>query len=179
MTAPPATADSPANEARLDEFHVLPLDEVRARLATCLAVPRWVDDVADGRPYADLLELRERAAASAAELTDEELDAALARHPRIGERPSAGHDCDHSRREQAGVDPADAELAARLVAGNRCYEKRFDRVFLIRAAGRSASEILTELDRRLENDAAAERLETITALREIALLRLDKVVEAT
>ena len=52
---------------------------------------------------------------------------------------------------------------------------RFDRVFLIRAAGRSAPEILAELDRRLGNDDAAEREETVTQLREIALLRLRQV----
>jgi 2-oxo-4-hydroxy-4-carboxy-5-ureidoimidazoline decarboxylase len=118
----------------------------------------------------------EWAAASAAQLTDEELDAALARHPRIGERASAAHDGEHSRREQAAVDGADTHVAARLAAGNRAYEERFGRVFLIRAAGRSASEILSELDRRLANDAAAERVETIAQLREISLLRLESMV---
>ncbi|MDQ6714703.1 MAG: xanthine permease, partial [Actinomycetota bacterium] len=116
------------------------------------------------------------AEAAAATLSDEELDLALAGHPRIGERPSAGHDAEHSRREQANVDPADEELADRLAAGNRAYEGRFARVFLIRAAGRSSSEILAELDRRLTNDDATERAETVSQLREIALLRLDSVL---
>jgi 2-oxo-4-hydroxy-4-carboxy-5-ureidoimidazoline decarboxylase len=49
-------------------------------------------------------------------------------------------------------------------------------VFLIRAAGRSSAEILSELDRRLGNDAATERGETVAALRDIALLRLEQVV---
>ena len=56
------------------------------------------------------------------------------------------------------------------------YEQRFGHVFLIHAAGRSSAEILTELRRRLYNDEEAERAETVTALREIALLRLDEVV---
>ena len=51
-------------------------------------------------------------------------------------------------------------------------------MFLIRAAGRSSAEILAELDRRLGNDDATEREETVTALRDIALLRLDQVVNA-
>ena len=40
--------------------------------------------------------------------------------------------------EQAGVDPSAGDTAARLAAGNAAYEERFDRVFLIRAAGRDA-----------------------------------------
>lgn len=163
--------------ARLDRFNALSRNEVRAHLATCLAVPRWVEEVADGRPYATLDDLWERAEASAAQLSDDELEAALARHPRIGERASAEHDGEHSRREQAAVDPTDGAVATRLGSGNRCYEQRFNRVFLIRAAGRSTEEILAELDRRLANDDAAERAETVTQLREIALLRLESVVE--
>lgn len=85
---------------------------------------------------------RVRAAASAAasSLDDAALERALSRHPRIGERAQAGrHDAAHSAREQSGVDRDDADLAARLLAGNRAYEERFDRVFLIRAAGRDRS----------------------------------------
>ena len=41
------------------------------------------------------------------------------------------------------------------------------------AAGRDADEILAELDRRLQNDDATERAETVDNLRQIALLRLE------
>jgi 2-oxo-4-hydroxy-4-carboxy-5-ureidoimidazoline decarboxylase len=159
----------------LAELNGLPEPEARERLATCLDVARWVDTVLAGRPYGDRDALL-AVATNAAELTDEELDAALARHPRIGERPGTGHDAEHSDREQAGVDRSDAEVARRLADGNRAYEERFDRVFLIRAAGRDATEILTELERRLGNDDATERAETAVQLREIALLRLGRLV---
>lgn len=163
--------------ASVEAFNALPAAEAQARLLTCLAVPRWVDDVLAGRPYRDLESLWGRAERAAAELDDTELQAALSRHPRIGERPSPeGHDAAFSAREQAGVDPADAVVARQLAEGNRAYEERFDRVFLIRAAGRSAGEILAELERRLGNDDATERAETIRQLREIALLRLRQVV---
>ena len=134
-------------------------------------MPRWVADVVAGRPYADPAGLRKRAHDAALQLSDDELESALSRHPRIGERPPGDdRESRHSRAEQAGVDDADAE---RLRAGNAAYEARFGHVFLIRAAGRSSAEILAELERRLGNDAAAERDETVTALRDIALLRLE------
>ncbi len=161
----------------LEAFNHLPDLEVRERLAACLPVPRWVDTVKDGRPYAAWPDLESTAGAAAADLTEDELAAALAGHPRIGERAAGpSHNAEASAREQAGVDPDDAEVARALAAGNAAYEERFDRVFLIRAAGRSAQEILAELTRRLDNDDGAERAETVTQLREIALLRLRQVV---
>jgi len=161
----------------LEDFNALSEEAARERLAGCLDVERWADTVLVGRPYADVGALRQVAATAAGSLSDDELERALARHPRIGERAGAGHDAAHSAREQAGVDHDDADVTTRLAAGNRAYEERFDRVFLIRAAGRDAEEILAELERRLGHDDVAEREETVTQLREIALLRLEGLVE--
>lgn len=159
---------------RVDEFNALPADDARALVAGWLGVRRWVDEVVAGRPYSDTDELRRQAHDSALDLTDHELASALSRHPRIGERPSSnGAEARHSRSEQAGVKAADAE---RLRAANLTYEQRFGHVFLVRAAGRSSADILAELRRRLYNDEEAERAETVTALRDIALLRMDEVV---
>ncbi|GAB7002570.1 2-oxo-4-hydroxy-4-carboxy-5-ureidoimidazoline decarboxylase [Nocardioides sp. AN3] len=143
----------------------------RETLLECLSVPRWADEVLAGQPYADREALLAAAAEAANVLSDAELDQALAGHPRIGERGGA-----RSQAEQSGVDPGTGDTAARLAAGNAAYEQRFDRVFLIRAAGRSADEILDELDRRMLNDDATERAETVANLREIALLRLEQAL---
>lgn len=162
----------------MTRFDDLPEDEARTLLRGCLGVPRWVEEVLAGRPYGDRGALLAAADLAARRLTPAELDAALAGHPRIGERPGegAGHNVEASRREQAGVDPAEAGTAARLAAGNAAYERRFDRVFLVRAAGRSAEELLAELDRRLGNDDETERAEVVDNLRQIALLRLEEAV---
>ena len=62
----------------------------------------------------------------------------MAHHPRIGERPTAATtEAAMSRSEQAGVDPADQDVSTALAEGNRAYEEKFGRVFLIRAAGRT------------------------------------------
>ena len=143
-------------------------ETTRDVLLGCLAVPRWADDVLAGQPYAGRAALLGAAHAAARSLTDDELDQALSGHPRIGERGGA-----QSQQEQSGVDPSAGDTAARLAAGNAAYEERFDRVFLIRAAGRDADQILAELDRRLGNDDATERAETVDNLHQIALLRLE------
>jgi 2-oxo-4-hydroxy-4-carboxy-5-ureidoimidazoline decarboxylase len=163
-------------DVSVDGFNGLPEAEAMRRLLTCLNVPRWAAEVVGGRRYADYAALAAQAEASAAQLSDAELSAALDGHPRIGERAGAGHDAEFSSREQAEVDRNDPDVMAALAEGNREYERRFDRVFLIRAARRSSSEILAELRRRLGNDDETERAETVAALREIALLRLKDVM---
>ncbi|MBC9823074.1 2-oxo-4-hydroxy-4-carboxy-5-ureidoimidazoline decarboxylase [Terrabacter sp. MAHUQ-38] len=168
-------ATSPAGA--LDAFNEEPAATLRPRLLACLGVGRWADDVLAGRPYAAREAVFEAADRAARHLDDAELASALAGHPRIGERASdPQHHAELSAREQAGVDPADAEVRAALAAGNAAYEERFDRVFLIRAAGRSAHQILAELRRRLDNGDETERAETVDQLREIALLRLEAVL---
>ncbi|MCY7325058.1 MAG: OHCU decarboxylase, partial [Microbacteriaceae bacterium] len=63
--------------------------------------------------------------------------------------------------------------------GNRRYEHRFGRVFLIRAAGRSRAEILAELERRLLLDDQTELAIVGGQLLEIALLRLEQTFGST
>lgn len=161
----------------LREFNALPAASADEALTACLPVPRWVAAVRDRRPYADWAELQAVAADAARALSDEELAAAISGHPRIGERAGdARHNADASAREQAGVDASDVRLADELAQANAAYEQRYDRVFLIRAAGRSGEQILSELRRRLGNDQATEREETVAQLGEIAQLRLRELV---
>ncbi|WP_347040423.1 2-oxo-4-hydroxy-4-carboxy-5-ureidoimidazoline decarboxylase [Glutamicibacter halophytocola] len=94
----------------------------------------------------------------------------------MGERAEGqSKEADLSRGEQASLN-LDDDAAARLKVANRNYEQRFDRVFLIRAAGRSTEEILAECERRLDNDEATELAEAATQLREIAVLRLNDLL---
>ena len=145
----------------------------RDLLRTCLDAPRWAERVAAGRPYDTLDEVEAAMVAASASISDEELEQALARHPRIGERADAAkHEAAHSAREQSGVDRDDADLARRLEDGNRAYEERFGRVFIVRAAGRSGHDILDHLQQRLDNSDELERAATIDQLVQIAVLRM-------
>ena len=159
-------------EPAIEAFNAQDEGEARVRLLTCLDLPRWADEVLAARPYGDLDRLEETMTEAAASMTDEELERALARHPRIGERADATqHDAAFSEMEQSGVDREDADIVQQLADGNRAYEDRFGRVFIICAAGRSGGEILDQLRLRLEHDDEDERAETINQLTQIALLR--------
>ena len=105
-----------------------------------------------------------------------ELEAALAHHPRIGEQADGGStEAALSRSEQASL-AIDDDVQRQLAEGNRAYEQRFGRVFLIRAAGRSSTEILDKLQTRLGNSPDTEDEVVADQLRQIALIRLAGLV---
>jgi 2-oxo-4-hydroxy-4-carboxy-5-ureidoimidazoline decarboxylase len=163
----------------LESFNALDRDAARAALRPCVDIERWVDAVVDGRPYADVESVLAAGRSAADPWTEGEIDAALAHHPRIGDRASgSAAEASMSRSEQAGVDVTDADVQAALVSGNLAYEDRFDRIFLIRAAGRGSREILDALNARLLNSPDEELAVVAEQLREIAVLRLEGVVNA-
>ncbi|MGY1985641.1 2-oxo-4-hydroxy-4-carboxy-5-ureidoimidazoline decarboxylase [Blastococcus sp. SYSU DS0669] len=162
---------------RIAEFDALAAGEAAALLRRCADIPSFVAAVAGGRPYGSVDALLAAAREGTASWTDAEVDAALADHPRIGEQPAgSGPSAALAGREQAGVDPADELLRRRLAEGNRRYEERFGRIYLVRAAGRSGPELLDLLEQRLANDPATEFSVTRSQLAEIALLRLEGLV---
>lgn len=158
---------------QLAEFNALSEADAIIAVSVWAAIPFWTGAIVGARPFASVDDLAGTAAALAAQWTREDLDAALTHHPRIGERPTAsGAEADASRREQAAMSTAAGDVTHRVAAGNVAYERRFGRVFLVRAAGRSPDDILAELDRRLTNDDETEASEALAQLAEIALLRL-------
>jgi 2-oxo-4-hydroxy-4-carboxy-5-ureidoimidazoline decarboxylase len=99
-------------------------------------------------------------------------------HPRIGERgkPAApwGQAAAWSAEEQRSVADAGDALAIALAEGNHVYERRFGRIFIVCAKGKSAAEILKILERRLKNDPEAELHAAAEEQRKITEIRLKK-----
>jgi len=163
----------------VDDFNGLDPAAAAQTVAVWAAVPGWVDAVVAARPYATVDALAAYAGELASVWSRADLDAALAHHPRIGAKVTgAGAEADASRSEQASMAAAADDVAGAIAAGNAAYEQRFGRVFLIRAAGRTPEEMLSELRRRLENDDTAEAREATAQLAEIALLRLRTTIDA-
>jgi 2-oxo-4-hydroxy-4-carboxy-5-ureidoimidazoline decarboxylase len=153
-------------------FNARPAEEARAGLLECCRAERWAAQVTSGRPYSSLGALQARAAEA---LTDEDVTEALAGHPRIGQAPAAGHSS-WSRSEQSGVAGADQAVRAGLAAGNQAYETRFGHIYLVCAAGRSATELLAILQARLANDPETERQVMRGELIKINNLRLAQLI---
>jgi 2-oxo-4-hydroxy-4-carboxy-5-ureidoimidazoline decarboxylase len=102
-------------------------------------------------------------------------------HPRIGDRekPAAAtaQSVAWSAQEQSRAAASDDSLRRALGEGNREYERKFARIFIICATGKSAIEILEVLRRRLNNDETEELHEAAEQQRQITQIRLKKWLE--
>ncbi|MER5260452.1 2-oxo-4-hydroxy-4-carboxy-5-ureidoimidazoline decarboxylase [Actinosynnema sp. NPDC002837] len=157
----------------LEGFNSAPAAELRPLLTDCLAVPRWVDALLAGRPYADVDALL-AASDRHADLTDDEVLTAIGGHPRIGEQASGGGvAAKWSADEQSGVG---ASLGDRLFAANAAYEDRFGHIYLVCATGLSGERMLADLAERMANPPDVELRVVNRELAKIAALRLRKVL---
>ena len=79
-----------------------------------------------------------------------------------------------SEQEQQKAATAEEAIKTALKWGNREYEQKFGRIFIVCATGKSASEILEILRRRLHNDDATELQQAAEEQRQIMHIRLKK-----
>ena len=161
----------------LDRLNALTPDAAAAQLAACCASRRWIGAVARSRPFGAADELYAAAAEQLAALDWPDVREALAAHPRIGERAGGpGREASWSRAEQSATRNADESTAAELAAANAAYEAKFGYVFLIRASGRSAAQLLAAALDRLDHDELTEQAVVRDELSQIVRLRLDKLL---
>lgn len=163
-----------------EAFNSLPADRLERDLLACCAAPSWGAAITAGRPYRDRAAVLAAADAAARDLSWADVLKGLSAHPRIGERAQGDSpEAAWSRREQsAAAGSADDTTRAELIEANRAYEERFGHVFLIFASGRSQAEILAAARERLGNDDESEHAIVADQLRQIAGLRLGRLLDA-
>lgn len=163
-----------------EAFNCLPAGRLEAELLAVCAAPAWGAAVTALRPYPSRKAIVAAADAAARGLSWAEVLQGLSAHPRIGERAQGdSREAAWSRREQsAAAGSGDDATKAALIAANRAYEDRFGHVFLIFASGRTQEEILAAARSRIENDEETERAIVADELRKIALLRLERLLDA-
>lgn len=163
----------------LEKFNTEGAAVLRSRLLTLTAAASWADALIARRPYADLDLILATSDELVLRLDEQQVDAALAGHPRIGEKESAGlvaESAARSAREQAGMSQAAVSVQEGMARGNAAYEERFGRIYLVAAAGRRAEHLLELLHARLGNDPDAELDVVRGELARITRLRLTDVL---
>lgn len=151
--------------------HASPAQFAREVLECC-GSQAWAAELGRQRPFADFDALCAAADDVWWSLGAEDWLEAFGAHPRIGDRTGPAH----TRAEQAGTAGAAAGTLQALAEGNRRYEERFGHVFLICATGKSAQEMLTALQNRIDNDPETELRIAAEEQRKITRLRLDALV---
>jgi len=156
------------------------LSEVEAEreILPCCGSQAWARGLAARRPLADEATLVGASDAVWNSLSAADWMEAFAKHPRIGQRKApaeaSAKSAAWSEQEQKGVAAADESLQAALAAGNRAYEEKFGRVFIVCGTGKSGEEMLAILRQRLNNDDATELREAAEEQRKITNIRLRK-----
>ena len=131
----------------------------------------WVaEQAAAGRPYPTVEALHEAMvqAVAAKAPADQQL-AFIRAHPELGSKVRRADITADSQAEQGslGLDRLSDEEFARFTTLNATYRDKFGFPFIICVRRHTRDSILTEFERRLKNDANAERA---AALREIGLI---------
>jgi OHCU decarboxylase len=147
-------------------------DEAEAAFLRCCGSPRWARQMAAKRPYASVAALTAAADRACRELGREDWLEAFAAHPRIGQQSESLW----SQQEQSAAARADAAILDALAELNQRYLEKFGYIYIVCATGKTAPEMLAILQRRIQNDSAAEILEAAEQQRLIAGLRLEKLL---
>lgn len=163
--------------AVLARWHQLPSREAENEIMPCCGSTVWAAEMSNRRPLENEAALLAASDEIWLRLSETDWLQAFHSHPRIGEsvtHASTDKSAAWPAQEQQKVaDAADAVKIA-LAEGNREYERRFQHIFIVCATGKTASEILAILRRRLHHDAATELREAAEQQRLITQIRLKK-----
>jgi len=162
----------------LARWNSLPLGDAAREILPCCGSSAWAAAMASKRPLLDDRTLLAASDEIWRGLGEADWLEAFRSHPRIGES-SAGksvvaQSSAWSEQEQQKAATAEAAIKTALKWGNREYEQKFGRIFIVCATGKSASEILEILRRRLHNDDVTELQLAAEEQRQIMQIRLNK-----
>jgi allantoicase len=166
----------------LDGFNAMKEGDAAHLLAACCGSSKWVAGMLVRRPFEDLEDLLMASDEAAEALEPQDWLEAFRHHPRIGEgsaqTPVSSTANAWSQSEQAAASESSSDIQSRIAEGNREYEKRFGFIFIIRAAGRTADEVLASLEERLGNAADVELAIAAREQLQITNLRLMKLIQS-
>jgi len=164
----------------LNTFNKLSNQQAFDVLMQCNTSERWCQKMAQLRPFSDFEALLIAADTIWKSSKETDLLAAFEGHPEIGDvstlrqkyqntAQSAGH-------EQSGVDNATEETLIALAKGNKDYKEKFGFIFIVCASGKSAQEMLSLLQQRLDNTRQQELINAAEEQRKITHIRLKKTL---
>jgi 2-oxo-4-hydroxy-4-carboxy-5-ureidoimidazoline decarboxylase len=162
----------------LVRWNAAPLDAAAIEILPCCGSKAWAQKMAARRPFQDEAALIAASDEVWRNLNESEWMEAFNSHPRIGESSatdsSAPRSSTWAMQEQKTVADAGDAVKIAFAEGNREYEDKFGRIFIVCATGKSATELLESLRGRLLNDAGTELHEAAEQQRQIIQLRLRK-----
>jgi len=164
----------------LHELNILPKEQLIKELSKCCGSPAWVNKMLAFFPADDLVELLEDAEEQWYKCNEKDWKEAFEHHPKIGDIESLKKKFSSTAQwasdEQSAVSHASQQTIEALTEANRLYEEKFGYIFIVYATGKSAEEILTILQTRLQNNPEAEIEIAADEQNKITKLRLEKLL---
>jgi len=164
----------------LHELNILPKEQLIEELSKCCGSSAWVNKMLDFFPADDLVELLEDAEEQWYKCNEEDWKEAFEHHPKIGDIESLKKKFSFTAQwesdEQSAVNNASQQTIEVLAEANRLYEEKFGYIFIVYATGKSAEEILTILQTRLQNNPEVEIEIAADEQNKITKLRFEKLL---
>jgi 2-oxo-4-hydroxy-4-carboxy-5-ureidoimidazoline decarboxylase len=162
----------------LARWNRLPVEDAVKEILPCCGSKAWAGGMAARRPFEDVTTLLGASDETWGNLPAEDWMEAFRSHPRIGEsratQSASAQSVTWSAQEQRDVAADGVGVKIALAEANQEYERRFRRIFIVCATGKSAPEILEILRRRLKNDEPTELREAAEQQRQIIHIRVKK-----
>jgi allantoicase len=174
--------DSESDVTRLAQLHALSTEDAKATFLAFNGAPAFAEQMASRRPYPTVRALFAAADEVWWSLSEAEVLAAFAAHPKIGEKKAApvqnAQSAAWSAGEQAQASRGNEDVLAELTKQNARYQSKFGFIYICFATGKSATEMLAWLNERIERDRAQEIETAAGEQAKITRLRIEKWLQA-
>jgi len=154
--------------------------EMKVAIRKCCNAESWVLALVDARPFSSDAHMKRIAAQIWSALPEASWLEAFGAHPRIGDvgslRERFSNTKEWAGREQSQVSQADDATIHRLATTNERYFEKFGFIFIVCATGKSAEEMLANIESRISNERSAEIEIAAAEQWKIALLRIGKLL---
>ncbi len=166
----------------LNEFNKLTKQEAIAELEKCCVSKCWIQHMIENMPFASSNELTLKTADIWYHQCRElDWQAAFEGHPKIGDITSLKEKFANTKNwatnEQSKVTDADENVLKALAKANDDYLNKFGYIFIVSASGKSAKEMLSIINARLDNTKEDELHVAMGEQHKITVIRLAKLID--
>ncbi|MEH6394312.1 2-oxo-4-hydroxy-4-carboxy-5-ureidoimidazoline decarboxylase [Pseudoalteromonas sp.] len=162
------------------KLNTLTETQAKQALTHCCAAPNWVAGMLKALPFKNKQQMFECAQNVWENLSEPDYLAAFEGHPQIGDLSTLGKKyaatAQKASHEQAGMSQANEQTLQTMIALNKQYLTKFGFIFIVCASGKTAEQMLSLIEQRINNTRmtelhiAADEQAKITKIRLEALL---------
>ncbi|MBQ4832925.1 2-oxo-4-hydroxy-4-carboxy-5-ureidoimidazoline decarboxylase [Pseudoalteromonas sp. MMG010] len=154
--------------------------QAQQELTHCCVAPRWVEGMMALWPFNTQEQIFTSAETVWQQLGESDYLAAFEGHPQIGDLSTLSKKyaatADKAGHEQSAMSEADKHTLEQMIRLNHAYLEKFGFIFIVCATGKSAAQMLTLIEQRINNDRDEELMIAAGEQAKITKIRLEKLL---